>query len=196
MRCWTNYRRVSLEGWAADISIDCVVMRASIWLPHPWISSFSCQWTWQPRIRWLGDHGANMTQGRGCLEPASWDRSCLSQNGQALGPPYNSMDQFWLLQTQREEPWLPCVHFDNIPWARDTGNSQEINSAFAPVLSPLSATWGCWVIPQAAGRAHLFDLIIPTVDLTHHNGLFFKGNESQIVSLAATENKCYPQNGC
>lgn len=89
-----------------------------------------------------------------------------------------------------------CVHFDNIPWARDKGNSQEINSALAPVLSPLSATWGCWVMPQAAGRAHLFDLIIPTVDLTHHNGLFFKENESQIVSLAAMENKCYPQNGC
>jgi hypothetical protein len=48
-------------------------------------------------------------------------------------------------------------------------------------------------MPQAAGRAHLFDLIIPNVDLTHHNGLFFKGNESQIVSLAAMENKCYPE---
>lgn len=40
-------------------------------------------------------------------------------------------------------------------------------------------------MPQAAGRAHLFDLIIPSVDLTHRNGPFFKGNESQIVSLAA-----------
>lgn len=50
-------------------------------------------------------------------------------------------------------------------------------------------------MPQAAGRAHLFDLIIPTVDLTHHDGLFFKGNESQIVSLAAMENKDCPQNG-
>lgn len=51
-------------------------------------------------------------------------------------------------------------------------------------------------MPQAAGRAHLFDLIIPNVDLTHQNGLFFKGNESQIVSLAAVENKRYSQNGC
>lgn len=51
-------------------------------------------------------------------------------------------------------------------------------------------------MPQAAGRAHLFDLIIPSVDLTHPNGPFFKGNESQIVSLAARGNKRGPRNGC
>lgn len=104
MRCWTNYWRVLLEWWAADISLNWILTRTGIWLPLHWIPFFllPVNMTAQDKVT-RRSRGKMWHRAEGYLKPASWDRSLPLQGRKEMGPPHNFMDQSSLLQMQREE---------------------------------------------------------------------------------------------